>query len=131
MTHSHYIRVRYGECDQMGFVHHSNYALYFEEARTEILRKKGLSYKAMEDEGIIMPVHSMNIQFKRAAKYDDLIEIKITMVGVPNLKCYFQYEVFNQNHDLLCTSQMTLFFARKSDLRPIRLPEKYLKIFIQ
>jgi len=131
MIHSHFIRIRYGECDQMGFVHHSNYALYFEEARTEILRKKGISYKNMEDEGIIMPVLSMDIQFKRAAKYDDVIEIKVKMIGTPALKCSFEYEVVNQNNELLCTSQMTLFFARKSDLRPIRLPEKYLKIFLQ
>ena len=55
MKHKHQIRVRYGECDQMGFVHHSRYALYLEEARTEILRSNGLAYKDMEDEGIIMP----------------------------------------------------------------------------
>ena len=123
------IRVRYAETDKMGYVYYGNYATYFEVARVEALRSLWIHYKKMEDDGIIMPVYSMDIQFKRAAKYDDLIEIKVTMVGVPALKCSFEYEVFNQNQELLCTSQMTLFFARKSDLRPIRLPKKYLEIF--
>ena len=56
MAFIHHIRVRYAECDRMGFVHHSNYALYFEEARTEYLRSLGVNYKQLEDEGIIMPL---------------------------------------------------------------------------
>ena len=77
MEWTHKIRVRYGECDRMGFVHHSVYALYFEEARTEILRNAGITYKEMEDEGLIMPVRSMGMTFKKAAKYDDLLEIHV------------------------------------------------------
>lgn len=68
----------------MGFVHHSVYAMYFEEARTEGLRALGIRYKELEDNGIIMPVRSMNIQFKRAAVYDDLLTIK-TRLQLPEV----------------------------------------------
>ena len=125
MEEVHYIRVRYAECDRMGFVHHSVYALYFEEARTEILRKKGITYKEMEDNGIIMPVRSMNIQFIKAGRYDDLLSIHVSIVGTPEVRCSFEYKVINQLGELLCTGDMELFFVKKDNLRPIRLPDSY------
>ena len=70
------IRVRYGETDQMGVVHHGNYALYLELARTEWLRKLGISYKKMEEEGIMLPVISLVVNFKKSACYDDVIKVK-------------------------------------------------------
>lgn len=117
--------MRYAECDQMGFVHHSVYAVYFEEARTEILRSFGLIYAEMENEGIIMPVRSMQITFFKAAKYDDLLTIKVDLPEKPALRYNFIYEVHNQVGEKLCTATTELFFVRKSDFRPIRLPEKY------
>ena len=65
------IRVRYSETDQMGYVYYGNYASYFEISRTEWLRNLQISYKEMENEGVMLPVHSMNIKFIRPAKYDD------------------------------------------------------------
>ncbi|HAB26578.1 MAG TPA: thioesterase, partial [Xanthomarina gelatinilytica] len=59
------IRVRYGETDQMGVVHHGNYALYLEMGRTEWLRKKGISYREMEESGIMLPVVSMSLNYKK------------------------------------------------------------------
>jgi acyl-CoA thioester hydrolase len=61
------IRVRYGETDQMGVVYHGNYALYFEEARTEALRLINITYKSLEAEGIMMPVVSLHVDYKRSA----------------------------------------------------------------
>lgn len=123
------MRVRYAECDRMGFVHHSVYALYFEEARTEILRNIGLNYKTMEDEGIIMPVRSMSFLFKKAAHYDDLLTITVSIPESPLLRCKFHYETRNQHGELLNTAEMELFFADRDTLRPKRLSEKYLLAF--
>jgi acyl-CoA thioester hydrolase len=113
----------------MGFVHHSNWALYFEEARTEQMRAKGITYKDMEDDGLIMPVKSMNIDFKRAGRYDDLLSIEVWIEGIPEIRCTFRYNTYNQRGELLNTASMELFYARKSDLRPVRIPkiifEKY------
>ncbi len=126
----HKIRVRYAECDRMGFVHHSVYALYFEEARTEILRQAGITYKEMEDEGLIMPVRSMGMTFKKAAKYDDLLEIHVQIEGHVEVRAHFHYTVYNQNKELLCTGFTEMFFVNKDSMRPMRLPEKY-KVHMQ
>lgn len=125
MAYSHQIRVRYAECDRMGFVHHSIYALYFEEARTEILRVKGITYKDFEDAGIIMPVRSMKFDFKKAGRYDDLLTIEVEIIGTPEIRCLFAYRTLNQHGELLNTGETELFFVRKEDLRPIKLPEAY------
>lgn len=129
MVYEHFIRVRYAECDRMGFVHHSNYAMYLEEARTEILRAKGITYKDMEDDGIIMPVRSMSFQFIKAAKYDDLLKITVEVVGETNVRCDFKYEIYNQDGVLLTNATTEMFFVNKVNMRPMRLPEKYLKSF--
>lgn len=121
----HKIRVRYAECDRMGFVHHSVYALYFEEARTEILRNSGITYKDMEEDGILMPVRTMNINFLKAARYDDILRIEVEIIEEPEIRCKFEYRTYNQLNELLNTAYMELFFVRKSDLRPIKLPEVY------
>ncbi|MFN5249569.1 MAG: acyl-CoA thioesterase [Bacteroidia bacterium] len=120
---SHTIRVRYVECDRMGFVHHSVYAMYFEEARTEGLRALGVRYKDLEDNGIIMPVRNMSIQFKRAAVYDDLLTIKTYLHLPGGIRCLFEYETYNEQGELLNTATTELFFAEKASLKPIRLPE--------
>ncbi len=127
MEWTHKIRVRYAECDRMGFVHHSVYALYFEEARTEILRQAGITYKEMEDEGIIMPVRSMSMTFKKAGKYDDLLTIHVRIEGAVEVRAHFHYDVYNQNEELICTGYTEMFFVNKDSMRPLKLPEKYKK----
>ena len=66
-------RVRYSETDQMGVVYHGNYAQYLEMGRVEWLRSLGYSYKSMEENGIMFPVFSLSLNFKKSATYDDLI----------------------------------------------------------
>lgn len=125
---THSIRVRYGEVDQMGFAHHSVYALYLEEARTEVLRKHGVSYRAMEDRGMIMPVRSMEFKFMAAAKYDDLIHVGIRWEFIKGTRVLFYYTIHNEKGILLCEAKTELFFANKETLRPIRIPQEILDI---
>ena len=77
------IRVRYGETDQMGVVYHGNYATYFEVARTEWLRNLGVTYKGLEDNGIILPVISLSFNFLKSAKYDDTLSISVFLKKKP------------------------------------------------
>ncbi|MCX8483864.1 MAG: Acyl-CoA thioester hydrolase YbgC [Bacteroidota bacterium] len=123
MKYTHKVRVRYAECDQMGFLHHSIYALYLEEARTEQMRSKGITYKEMEESGLIMPVRTMNIEFKKAARYDDLLSIEVWIPEKPVIRCVFNYRILNQHDELLGTASMEMFYARKSDLRPVKVPQ--------
>lgn len=127
MVFNHKIRVRYAECDRMGFVHHSNYALYFEEARTEYLRDKKVTYRELEDEGIIMPVRSMGFSFYYAAKYDDLLTIEVTVPDNPTVRLKFTYKVYNQRNELLSEGFTELFFVNKTTMKPIRVSKELLE----
>lgn len=117
------IRVRYGETDQMGFMYYGNYPLYFEVARAEGLRDVGLTYKALEDSGVGMPVAQMNITYKRPAKYDDLVTVKTTINEMPTSKIIFNHEVFNEQGELLTIAQLVLVFMNIETKRPTRCPE--------
>jgi acyl-CoA thioester hydrolase len=123
------IRVRYGETDQMGVVYHGNYALYFEEARTEALRDIDITYKSLETEGVMMPVVSLHCDYKRPAKYDDLLTIRTTMKELPTAKIVLGYEVFNEAQQLLCTGSSTLVFVDMTTGRPTRCPEHLYQKF--
>lgn len=120
------IRVRYGETDQMGVVYHGNYAQYFEVGRVEWLRKFGVSYKQMEEEGIMLPVISLYINYKKSARYDDLIKVKTQLVKLPSATIEFNYEITNQNGDILTTGNTTLVFIDINRNRPTRCPQYLL-----
>jgi acyl-CoA thioester hydrolase len=123
------IRVRYGETDQMGVVYHGNYALYFEEARTEALRQIDVTYKSLEAFGVMMPVVSLHIDYKRPAKYDDLLTIKTIMQELPTAKIVLAYEVLNEQGVLLATGSSTLVFMDMKTNRPTRCPEHLYQKF--
>lgn len=120
-------RVRYGETDQMSFVYHGNYAQYFEMGRIEWLRKLGISYKKMEESGILLPVISLNINYIQSAKYDDLLTLKTTLLNKPLVKIKFGFEIFNENNELLTTANVTLAFMNSLTKKPTRAPEYLLK----
>lgn len=119
------IRVRYGETDQMGVVYHGNYALYLEMGRVEWLRKLGISYKTMEDNGIMLPVVSLNVNYKQPAFYDDIIFVKTKLKNKPTVKIEFDYEITNSKGDLLTSASTVLVFVDKKTNRPIKAP-KYI-----
>lgn len=119
------VRVRYGETDQMGVVHHANYANFFEIGRTEWLRAFGFSYKYMENNGIMLPVVSLNVVFKRPAHYDELLTIKTTLKNAPTASIEFDYELSNESGGLLATGYTKLAFINMKTNRPNRCP-KYL-----
>lgn len=119
-------RVRYGETDQMSFVYHGNYAQYFEMGRTEWLRDLGITYKNMEESGIMLPVISLNINFMKPGKYDDLLTLKTTLVKKPTARIEFDYEIRNEKDELLTTANSTLVFVNMKTNRPMRIPDSIL-----
>jgi acyl-CoA thioester hydrolase len=120
------IRVRYGETDRMGYLYYGHYAEYFEVGRTEMLRCMGLTYKAMEDEGIVLPVRSMAIRFKNPARYDDLLTVKTCLRSFPEVRLEFSYEIVNEQGLLNCTGETVLVFADAAT-RKIRKAPEYFK----
>ncbi|MDT0295559.1 thioesterase family protein [Mesonia ostreae] len=126
-THSTNIRVRYAETDQMGVVHHGNYALYLELARCEWLEQFGTSYKSIEESGVMLPVYEMNFKFKRPAKFDDILRVKTTLVRQPSFKIEFNYEIYNQHQELLTTAHTILVFVDINSRKPVKCPAYILK----
>jgi acyl-CoA thioester hydrolase len=120
------IRVRYGETDQMGVVYHGNYALYLEMGRIEWLRKLGISYKLMEENGIMLPVVSLNINYKKSAGYDDVINVKTQLKNKPTAKIEFDYEITNEQGEILTIASTTLVFIDMKTKRPMKAPEYIL-----
>lgn len=117
------IRVRYADTDKMGVVYHSNYAVYFEVGRTEMFREIGLPYDEMEKNNVMLPLVDLHINYKRPAKYDDLLTVVTTIKEMPGVKVHFDYEVLNDKGDLLCDGYTTLVFIDMERNRPTRMPD--------
>lgn len=124
------VRVRYAETDRMGYVYYGNYAVYFEVARVEMLRELGLSYKQLEDSGIILPVMDYSIQFKKPAFYDDVLTIKTYIRKKPTARIVFDYETLNEDGILLNTAQVTLVFVNKATGKPMLPTTEFNEVFI-
>jgi len=102
------IRVRYAETDRMGLLHHANYLVYFEQARTELLRTSGVSYKELEDKGFFLVIAKVEIKYKTPAHYDDLLTIRTTVVRTTPVRLEHKYEMFREGNVLVCEGLTTL-----------------------
>lgn len=129
MLHSHKIeiRTRYGETDQMGVVYHGNYPQYLEMGRIEWLRSLGISYKSMEESGIMLPVISLSLNYKKSALYDDIIEVKTQLKKHPLASIEFDYEITNKLGEILTTANTVLAFVDMKTNRPTRCPNYILE----
>lgn len=121
--YTYQVRVRYAETDQMGVVYHGNYAQYFEMGRVEWLRKIGVSYKWMEENGVMLPVVSLTMNYKKPARYDDLLTVKTILKNQTSVKIEFEYEINNESGELLTTGYSMLVFVNMKTGRPILPPE--------
>jgi acyl-CoA thioester hydrolase len=124
-NHQIQVRVRYSETDQMSVVYHGNYAQYFEMGRVEWLRNIGISYKWMEETGIMLPVVSLTMNYKKPARYDDELTVTTIFKNQTSVKIEFEYEIHNSNQDLLTTGHSVLVFVDMKTGRPM-LPPNYI-----
>jgi len=106
-SHKMEIRVRYAECDPMGYVHHSRYFVYFEMARTELLRRSGVRYRDMEERGFMFVVAKLTCRFRRPAYYDDRLTLKVRIVRTTRVKIEHEYELYRDGA-LLCEANTVL-----------------------
>ncbi|MBT8264362.1 MAG: acyl-CoA thioesterase [Muriicola sp.] len=120
-------RVRYGETDQMGVVYHGNYAQYLEMGRVEWLRSLGFSYKSMEESGVMLPVISLHLDFKKSATYDDEITVITKLKNLPAVRIEFDFEIRNQHDELLVTANTVLVFMNIKTKRPIKCPPEIME----
>ncbi len=131
-SYSYRHRVRYRECDPMGYVYHTHYLDYFEVTRTEALREMGLAYKTLEEAGVIMPVIEACLQYKRPAHYDDLLEITCLIREAPRMRLRLDYEVRRvEEPTVLTTGHVTICFVDAARNRPIPAPPMIVSVFEQ
>ncbi|MDQ7949151.1 MAG: thioesterase family protein [Pedobacter sp.] len=122
------IRVRYVETDQMGVVHHSNYAQYYELARTECFEAcSGMSYESMEADGVMLPILEMHSKFLKPALYNQVLTIKSIVRELPTVRLNVDYEIYNEAEELINTGRTTLVFVNKSTKRPCAPPERFMQ----
>jgi acyl-CoA thioester hydrolase len=121
------LRVRYGETDQMGYCYYGNYAMYFEVGRVEALRSLGMSYRQLEENGVMLPVSHFEVNYKSPAKYDDLLTITTQIVELKGPRLIFHYEISKDNQTI-ATASTTLVFVSKETMRPIAPPDNFVQL---
>lgn len=115
------VRVRYNECDPMGVAHHTAYPTWFEMARTELLRKRGRAYRALEAEGILFVIIRLNVEYHRPAQYDDVLCVHAKASSAGRVRITHEYRVRRVN-ELLAKAQTTMVCVDREG-RPQRIPE--------
>ncbi|WP_343521880.1 thioesterase family protein [Pedobacter sp.] len=126
-SHSTKIRVRYGETDQMGYMYYGNYAQYYEVGRVEMLRSLGMSYSSMEADGIMMPVLELKCKYIKPALYDQEITVKTIIKTLPGIRIFFEYELYNENEELINIGATTLVFVDMKKNKPTNPPQNFMK----
>ncbi len=122
--HRHRIRVRYCETDRMGVAHHGSYVNWFEEARTEWMRERGKTYRALEDEGILLQIVDLRCSYKRSITYDDVIEIETRMLERKRARFTIGYTVYDAATARLVAEGATTLACVGRDGKLRRLPDE-------
>lgn len=121
------VRVRYAETDQMGVVYYGVYPQYFEVGRVEAMRELGMTYREMEENGTMLPVHHLEINYHNSARYDDLLTIRTTIKELPGVRIVFYHEVIDQNKMLLTTGSVALVFVNSQTMKPKKAPQDFIE----
>ncbi|MBW7887947.1 MAG: acyl-CoA thioesterase [Bacteroidetes bacterium] len=128
-SHATEIRVRYAETDAMQVVYHGNYLVYFENARTEMLRAMGLPYSEVERLGLYIVVVEAHAHYKKPAYYDDLLQVNAILSELPSVKLRIDYEITRKaTAELLVTGYTVHTFFNKSTNRPARPLKEFIDV---
>jgi len=124
------LRVRYAETDKMGVVYHSNFLVWFEVGRVELLRQLGFQYSEMEQQdNCHIPVVDLRVRYKAPAKYDDEIVVRTVLKNVRPSLLHFSYEIFREGDRALLATGETMHIIVDDKLARTTLPERYMKAF--
>jgi acyl-CoA thioester hydrolase len=127
--HEYKLRIRYVEIDGMKIVHNSNYPVFFEEARIDLVEKENYTYERIEQEGIIMPISESYIKFKNPVFYGEYITISVTVGYLKNFSLKFNYQIIKENGELACEGHTIHAFIERETKDFTLLPQELIKIF--
>ncbi|MDF1615264.1 acyl-CoA thioesterase [Desulfurivibrio dismutans] len=105
--HAHRLRVLYGDTDAGGVVYYANYLRFCEAGRTEFMRELVVSYRSLEERGIILPVVDCRVRYKASARYDDLLTVETSLVEIKAVSCRFNYRLSDEQGRLLALAYTT------------------------
>jgi acyl-CoA thioester hydrolase len=123
------VRVRYAETDKMGVAYYANYFVWFEVARTDLLRHAGWSYRDMETSGLLLPVVEAHCEYRRSALYDDEIEIRTSAALLSHVRVRFDYEVVRVADETVLAGGHTVHALLDATGKPQRLPDRIRHLF--
>ena len=127
-------RVRYADTDQMGYVYYGNYSRYYEIGRVEALRNLGISYRELEEAGIMMPVLENYSKYIKPAHYDENLSIKVMVKEMPKTRIRFEYEIYREHGELIHIGHTILVFVSIAERKVVVLPEairEVLQVFFE
>ena len=117
------IRIRYAETDQMGYCYYGNYSAFLEMGRVEALRDLGIRYRDLEKNGIMLPVSTLEINYRIPLRYDEIITVETTIFDFPEgTRIKFDNKIFNEKGDLASTAKVVLVFASVKTGKPVSVP---------
>jgi len=119
-------RARYAETDQMGIVHHANYLVWCEQARTDHMRQLGVSYRAMEESGLRLPVVEASVRYRQPTRYDDLVQVSCWVREVASRRVTFGAA----DGLLLATAQTSLIAVHSTHGRTSLPPDLRAKLVV-
>ena len=118
-------RVLYSDTDKMGYMYYGQYAKYLEMGRVESLRSLNLSYRSMEDTGIMMPVLDLKLKYIKPLYYDDEITLITKVCKMPGMRIYFKYEIRNPKGEIATLAETTLVFVDRETGKPCLIPDNF------
>ncbi|HNX56833.1 MAG TPA: thioesterase family protein [Prolixibacteraceae bacterium] len=121
------IRVYYEDTDQMGVVYYGNYARYYEIGRTEMIRELGFTYKEMEALNIMLPAHSLKVNYLKPARYDELLTVRTTIESIPKVKFPIKTEIYNESGELINYGETVLAFFNSKTQKPCPAPKYFVE----
>ena len=128
ITHSSQYRILYADTDMMGVIYYGNYGRLYEMGRTEMIREMGMPYIELENQGIVMPVFSVEAKYRKVLKYDELITIETTVKDLPGARMEFFHKIYNGEGILAHEAKVVLVFLNIRTNRPVRAPEALVKL---
>lgn len=124
-----YLTVRYAETDMMGIVHHSRYYPWFEMARTDFIKKIGMTYTEMENMGLLLPLTETGAKYLYGLKYEDEVLVTCSLVKLSVVRCSFAYEVYRLPDRKLMTTGRTAHGFVNRDFVPVNIKKHYPEIW--
>ena len=123
ISHTTPYRILYADTDMMGVIYYGNYGRLYEMGRTEMIREMGMPYIELENQGIVMPVFSVEAKYRKVLKYDELITIETTVKDMPGARMEFFHKIYNEEGLLAHEAKVVLVFLNTKTNRPVRAPE--------